>query len=403
MLRLRFVATRNAPSTLPTVPDAPGTVARRRKWALVVVVLLAMVLAAIVATPLWTSILVGIVLGATTRKPFLRLSGWLGGKRERLASVLVTIVIGLSVAAVGAFCLVVLATELVKLVGELQARGNDPVVMLGPRGTRFLTQLGVEPAQLHTWLGKQLDAAAGFAATLVAVIAKTSSWFVLGLVVSLLTMYYTLLEGPSLVRRLERILPLDPRHTRALLHEAGVVGRSAFVGTIFTAILQGAIAGAAYVALGVPQPMIWAMATALASLLPLIGTMSVWIPVAGWLALEGRPGSALLLTAWGFLVVTSLVDYVIRPRVVGRNGHAHPLLTLIALLGGLEVFGLIGLVVAPIIMSVFVAAFRLYEREMFPKTDGELEIRVSDPGAEPTPLSEPPASHPPALRPAPSR
>lgn len=385
------------------MPGPTGTVARKRKWALVVVVLLAMVLAAWVATPLWTSILVGIVLGATTRKPFLRLSGWLGKKRERLAAIIVTLVIGLGIAALGAVCLLVLATELVKLVSELQSHGSDPMVMLGPRGTRALVQLGIDPAQLHTWLGKQLEAAAGFAATLAALIAKTSSWFVLGLVVSLLTMYYVLLEGPSLNRRLERILPLDPRHTRALVHEAALVGRSAFVGTIATALLQGALAGAAYVALGVPQPMIWALATALASLLPLIGTMSIWLPVAGWLALEGHPGRAVLLAAWGFLVVTSLVDYVIRPRVVGRNGHAHPLLTLIALLGGLEVFGLIGLVIAPIIMSVFVAAFRLYERETFPATeDDERVSRVSDAGDEEAKLPQP-QSQPPALRPAPSR
>ena len=73
---------------------------------------------------------------------------------------------------------------------------------------------------------------------------------------------------------------------------------------------------------------------------------------------------AVLLAAWGILIVTSLADYVIRPRIVGARGHGHPLLTLIALLGGIEVFGLAGLIIAPIVMSVFVAAFRLYEREV---------------------------------------
>ena len=60
----------------------------------------------------------------------------------------------------------------------------------------------------------------------------------------------------------------------------------------------------------------------------------------------------------------ALADYVIRPRIVGGHGHGHPLLTLVALLGGIEVFGLAGLIIAPIVMSVSVAAFRLYEREM---------------------------------------
>jgi predicted PurR-regulated permease PerM len=80
--------------------------------------------------------------------------------------------------------------------------------------------------------------------------------------------------------------------------------------------------------------------------------------------MDGHPIRAVLLAAYGVLIVTSLADYVIRPGIVGARGHGHPLLTLIALLGGIEVFGLAGLIVAPIAMSVFVAAFRLYEREV---------------------------------------
>jgi predicted PurR-regulated permease PerM len=80
--------------------------------------------------------------------------------------------------------------------------------------------------------------------------------------------------------------------------------------------------------------------------------------------MEGHPVRAVLLVVWGVLIVTSLADYVIRPRIVGSRGHGHPLLTLIALLGGIEVFGLAGLIVGPINMSIFVAAFRLYEREV---------------------------------------
>ncbi len=86
--------------------------------------------------------------------------------------------------------------------------------------------------------------------------------------------------------------------------------------------------------------------------------------MAGWLFVDGHPVKALILAIWGALIVTSLADYVIRPRIVGGHGHGHPLLTLIALLGGIEVFGLAGLVIAPIAMSVSVAAFRLYEREI---------------------------------------
>ena len=179
-----------------------------------------------------------------------------------------------------------------------------------------------------------------------------------------MTMYYVLLEGAGLARRIERIAPLEPRHTRALIVEAREVGRDAFLGTLATSAIQGVLAGIGYAALGVPQPVTWAVATALASFLPVIGTLIVWVPLTGYLLMDGHPVRAVLLAAYGVLIVTSLADYVIRPRIVGARGHGHPLLTLIALLGGIEVFGLAGLIIAPIVMSVFVAAFRLYEREV---------------------------------------
>jgi predicted PurR-regulated permease PerM len=236
--------------------------------------------------------------------------------------------------------------------------------ILGDRGSRAIADLGVDTQRLYAWARKEIEAAASYAATLGALVVRTASYGLLGLVVSLTTMYYVLLEGPKVARRIERVAPLEPRHTRALLHEAREVGRTAFLGTIATAVVQGMLAGIGYAALGVPQPVTWAIVTALASFLPVIGTALVWVPVSGYLLMDGHPVRSILLLVWGVVIITSLADYVIRPRLVGSHGHGHPWLTLIALLGGIDVFGLAGLIVAPILMSVFVAAFRLYEREV---------------------------------------
>jgi predicted PurR-regulated permease PerM len=103
--------------------------------------------------------------------------------------------------------------------------------------------------------------------------------------------------------------------------------------------------------------------TAMASLLPVVGTFLVWVPIAAYEALDGRVAWAVFLFVWGLLVVSIVTDYVIRPRLVGQRGHGHPLLMLIALLGGIEVMGLAGLIVAPILMSLFLAVLRIYERE----------------------------------------
>lgn len=338
--------------------------AKTRKWALVVVVAVSLGLAATVAGPLWIPIVLGCVMAISAHRPYRSLAHRLGN-RDGLAAGLVTAGAGVLLAIAGTFVLVALAGELMKIVGHLDMKETSSLEgIIGPRTTHMIERAGFDTTKVYAWAQGQVKEAAGAAAGAAAVVLRTTSEAVLGLVVSLLTMYYMLREGAGLARRVESIAPLEPRHTRELLTEAREVGRSAFIGTLATAVVQGVLAGAAYAALGVPQPVTWAVLTAIASFVPLIGTLAIWVPIAGFLFVDGHPMKALIMVLWGALVVTSLADYVIRPRIVGGRGHGHPLLTLIALLGGIEVFGLAGLVIAPIVMSVSVAAFRLYEREI---------------------------------------
>ncbi|HVH40725.1 MAG TPA: AI-2E family transporter, partial [Labilithrix sp.] len=339
--------------------------AQTRKWALVAVLLLSFVAAAVVAAPLWIAIVFGCVMAISAHHPYRVLSSKLG-QRSSLAAGIVTITFGLLAAVATTGILLALTNELMKLVAHLNQHGSSGSLagLIGERSTRAIEELGVDTGRLYAWAQREVEAAASFAASMAAVVLRTTSEAFLGLIVALLTMYYVLLEGQGIARRIERMAPLEPRHTRALLVEAREVSRTAFIGTIATAMVQGLLAGIGYTTLGVPQPVTWALVTTLASFLPVIGTLIVWVPISGYLLMEGHPVRAIIMVAWGILVVTSLADYVIRPRIVGGRGHGHPLLTLIALLGGIEVFGLAGLIIAPIVMSVFVAAFRLYEREV---------------------------------------
>jgi len=365
-------------SQQPTLPNAASYVPRTRRWALVVVVVVSFALAAWVAHPLWVAILLGVVMAVSARRPYEALLTRLGERRASWAAAVVTLGSGVLLAVVGALALLTLTNELMKLVTHLDQHGSSGTLsgLIGERGAKAVEDVGLDTQRVYAWARKEIEAAASYMATLAALVVRTTSFAILGLVVSLMTMYYVLMEGPRLTRRIERVAPLEPRHTRALIVEAREVGRDAFLGTLATAVIQGVLAGIGYVALGVPQPVTWAVATALASFLPVIGTLIVWVPLSGWLLMDGHPVRGIILAAYGVLIVTSLADYVIRPRIVGARGHGHPLLTLIALLGGIEVFGLAGLIVAPIVMSVFVAAFRIYERE----------VRASVPGL-PTPAT----------------
>lgn len=325
---------------------------------------LAFLAVAWMASPLLVGLALGTVMGFTAQPFDARLDRRLG-HRPRLASAVTTLLGGLVMAGGGVLVVWIVANEVssaIRLVQHLL--GPEGPTILGPRTSHLLAFFGVSPEALEQRLQGQLGRVANLAAQAAGFLVQASAGLVLTLVVALWTMNWVLLDWPRIARHLERLLPLNPRHTRALVAEFRDVGRRAFVGTVTTAIVQGVLAGIGFLIFGVPQAVTWAALLALLSFVPVIGVPLVWVPAAVWLLTTGHPARAILLTAWCLVVVMAINDYVIRPKLVGRrDGGAHPLLMLVGLLGGISVFGIAGVIVGPVIVSLFVATARIYERE----------------------------------------
>jgi predicted PurR-regulated permease PerM len=130
-----------------------------------------------------------------------------------------------------------------------------------------------------------------------------------------------------------------------------------------TGVAQGLLATIGYLLVGLPYPLFFGALTTVASPVPGVGTMLVWVPAGIVLILLGHAARGILLLVWGVLVVTGIPDYVIRPRLVGRESEMPALLTFTALFGGVEVFGLKGLILGPVLMAVAIAVWRLYAEE----------------------------------------
>ncbi len=361
---------------LPTLSTAfvGAETQKGRKLALSFVVLLTFLTVAWIASPIWVGLALGTAMAFTAQQSYRSLTRRLGNRRI-LAAALVTIIGGILAAVAGAIALYTVTQELITLVGILQQKmdTNSLTELIGDRGARMVDHLGLDRADLMERIRHELTKATAYFTGAVAVILQATGSAVLGLIVALMTMYYVLLEWPTISVRLERVLPLDPRHTRALMLEFRDVGRSSFIGTVATALAQGVLAGVGYMIAGVPNFVTLGMLTAVASFLPLVGTGLIWGPVTIFLLMSGAILPGVFLFAWGLLVVMALADYVIRPRLVGGKDHGPPLLMLIALIGGVELFGLAGLLVAPILMSLFLAALRIYEREV----DAEAQVTVT--------------------------
>jgi predicted PurR-regulated permease PerM len=325
------------------------------------------------ASPLLFGLTLGTVLGFTAQPVQPRLARRLG-QRPRLAAALSTLLGGLAMVGGGAAVIGIVAAEVVSAVRAIEADVAAGTLGLGPRWTGLLGRFGVQREALLARLREELGRIADLAAQGAGLVFQFSTGALLTLVVALWTMYYVLLDWPRIEFHLERILPLDPRDTRELVNEFRDVGRRAFVGTVATAMVEGALAAIGFALTGVPEPLTWGVLLGVLSFIPAIGTLFVWVPIAVWLLSTGHIVRAMILVAWSLVIVMALNDYVVRPRLVGRGGDAHPLLMLIALLGGISVWGVSGVVIGPVIVSLFVATAHLYERErardLGPQTEG---------------------------------
>jgi predicted PurR-regulated permease PerM len=235
---------------------------------------------------------------------------------------------------------------------------KDKVEALGG----WLGHLGISASSVTD----QLEAGAGEIASklggMAGALASGAFGALLSLLFAMLAMHLVLRHWERMVSALASVAPLPPRHTQELLAEFRRVGRMTIFGTVMTGLVQGILAAIGFWITGVPQPVFFGVATALASLIPAVGTLLIWIPAALYLFADAQPARAVIELIWGVLIVVGLSDYVIRPRLVGAS-QMPELLAFIALFGGLEAFGLSGLIMGPVLMALAVAILRIYARE----------------------------------------
>jgi predicted PurR-regulated permease PerM len=313
--------------------------------------------------PVALGLLLGMLIAFTVESPYRRLAARWG--RPTLAAM---------VCAAGTAILFFVAMGCLGYLlvsrGVVMAGAAQVAFAPGGGGWEFVQgiahRVGIEEISPES-LTDRIVAAAGEIATSVAEIgariARASFRILLGGIFAVMAIHFVLRHWHAITARIEALLPLETRHTRALLEEFQRAGRSVLLGTILTGLAQGLLAGVGYWLTGVPQAAFFGALTAVASLMPAVGTVLVWVPAGVYLILIGHPTAGVAELIYGALVVVFVSDYVIRPRLV-RDAHGTPaLLTFVGLFGGLEVMGLAGLIVGPVVMSVALAMLRIYEAE----------------------------------------
>ncbi len=190
----------------------------------------------------------------------------------------------------------------------------------------------------------------------------------IGLSLALFLLYYFLKDGDRFVAWLRWVLPLPDTVKDDLFERIDAITWAVLAGHVLVAVVQGMIAGVGLFVAGVPNALFWTAVMIVLALLPIVGSFLVWGPAAAYLALTGEPAAAVLLTAYGAVIV-GLSDNYLRPIVVDRYAQVNPSVVIIGVVGGLYVIGFMGLFVGPIIIGVLRATLDVY-REQYVSVEG---------------------------------
>lgn len=342
----------------------PGS-PRAARVALAVLAVFATSLFLWVVSPFWAPLLLAMVLAAVFQKPLARLTLAMRGRR-RSAGALITLgvllVIALPFASAATFAAreaVAGFTWLRDTVG-VESVSDLKTVPLPAPVERAMAAVHLTRAQLHDFAASAADRAQAVGPA----VLKESGRVLFHTILMLLAFYFLLTDGPRLIRWLWNVSPLQARQTEELLAEFHRVATGSIVGNVATAVLQGAFAGIGFAIFGVDHAAFFGMLVALASFVPVIGTAIVWVPAVAVLFAQGRSGAGIGLAIFCTVFVIG-VEHLAKPFILRATsgGEMHTGLMFLALLGGLEVFGLLGVILGPLIVSFFLSLMRMIERE----------------------------------------
>jgi predicted PurR-regulated permease PerM len=201
---------------------------------------------------------------------------------------------------------------------------------------------------------------------------------IVDLVIMLLTLFFLLRDGEFIRDRIGSILPIELHRYQQLVNTVSASITANIYGVLAVSLTQGTLGAIGYAIAGLPAVMLWSVATALFSMIPLAGAASVWVSGCIYLVAMGHWGKAIFMLAWGAGVI-STADNIVRPLVLSGRVKLHTLLIFFSLLGGVRAFGIVGLFVGPIIVAVAMALLKILEEELAIGQAGSTEaIRPRD-------------------------
>ncbi|HEV2420121.1 MAG TPA: AI-2E family transporter [Candidatus Acidoferrales bacterium] len=220
---------------------------------------------------------------------------------------------------------------------------------------------GQTPESLAQLLHRAIEATATFLASKVGVVLRNVAIFVFDLVVAIIAMFYFFRDSEEIMARLRQVLPFDRESREEIVGKSRDLIFASVTMALAAAAIHGLAGGVAFAIVGITAPVFWGVAIAFFSLLPVVGDLIIWVPAIIDLFFTGHWIKAVVLAVI-VTVVAGVIDNIIRPWFISGRTRMNGLIVFIAVLGGVAVFGLLGIVLGPIIVATFASLLDLYAK-----------------------------------------
>jgi predicted PurR-regulated permease PerM len=347
-----------------------------REWRLAGIVAFALVAlvvlwaAFLILRPFINAILLGAIIVILTHPLYVRLKRRLKG-RPGLAAAIMLVAITFLLVLPAVFIALLLVAQANSVIAKLQAAdvqaqlaGFDLAGRLAFL-QRYVPNFDPTVISLDRMILPAIREVPGWVARHGAGFVGGLAGAVLSFFLVLLSAYYFFVDGPAILRELYSLSPLPRRYDRQISGKLAAVIDATFRGQVVTSLAQGVATTLGLLIAGVPGALLWGAVAGILSLLPMVGSAVVWIPATIYLGIQAYLGHAswgwaIFLGLWGVLVV-STIDNVVRPWVMRGRAELPAIPLLFAVLGGLQAFGFIGLVIGPLVFSLVKSVVDIYK------------------------------------------
>src|SRR5690242_3512263 len=248
----------------------------------------------------------------------------------------------------------------VMLLPRMIALFNNPVPLIV--AVKSFTQKLQETIGVELFNGDNVQLAMKNLAGRVPMLLTSTANFITNLILMFFVLYYMLFHGRKLEEFIYHFIPLKIKNRKMLSEETDTMIRANAIGIPLLAIIQGFVGALGYFIFGIKEFGVWGFLTGVASLIPIVGTGIIWVPLTIYLLAVGHTWQGIGLGIYSLAILTN-VDYVARITLLRKIGDVHPLITIFGVIVGLSLFGFLGLVFGPLLISYFILLIKIYRNE----------------------------------------